>query len=79
MGHLESFFYHKLGLESMSDRCRFQELVFYKIVNGLSPQYLVRYLNLNDSSTFLTRASKQNKIKGISVRAELLVLPSCIN
>ena len=35
--------------------------LFYKIVNALSPHYCVNYLNLNNSSTFLTRAPKQNK------------------
>ena len=49
----------------------FENFVFvYKIVNGLSPQYLCRYLNINNSSTCITRSSSLNKIKGIRARTE---------
>ena len=39
--------YRELGLESLSDRCWFRKLTFfYKIVKGLSPLYLTKYVNL---------------------------------
>ena len=44
---------------------------FYKIVNDFLPQYLYRYLNLNNSSTYITRSSNLNTIiKGIHTRTE---------
>ena len=59
------------------------KLVFlYKIVTGLSPQYLSRYLNLNISSSYITRSSNLNKIKGIRSRTEQFkysFFPFCIN
>ena len=75
--------YRELGLESLTDRRWIRKLVFfYKIVNGLSPQYLCRYLNLNNSSTYITRSSNLNKIKGIRTRTEQFkysFFPFCIN
>ena len=63
--------YRELGLVSLTDRSWIRKLVFfYKIVNGLSPQYLCRYLNLNNSSTYITRSSNLNKIKGIRTRTK---------
>ena len=56
--------YRELGLESLTDRRWIRKLVFfYKIVNGLSPQYLCRYLNLKNSSAYMTRSSNLNKNK----------------
>ena len=68
-GRLGERLYRALVLESLTDRRWFQKLVFfYKIVNGLPLQYLCRYLNLNNSSTYITRSSNLNKIKGIRTR-----------
>ena len=45
--------YRELGLESLSDRCWFQKLrVFYKIVRGLSPPYLTKYVNLRSTANY---------------------------
>ena len=75
--------YRELGLESLNDRRWIQKLVlFYKIVNGLSPQYLCRYLNFNNNSTYITRSSNFNKIVGIRTRTEEFkysFFPFCIN
>ena len=63
--------YRELGLESLTDRRWIRKLVFfYKTVNGLSPKYLSRHLNLNNSSSYITRSSNLNKIKGIRPRTE---------
>ena len=60
--------YHELGLKSPSDNRWFRKLVFfYEIVNDL-----VRYLNLNKSSTFFTRTSKQNTMKEIRIETKKL-------
>ena len=40
--------YRELSLESLSDRCWFRKLmIFYKIVKGLFPQYLTKYVSLS--------------------------------
>ena len=63
--------YRALGLESLTDRRWIRKFVFfYKIANGLSPQYLCRYLNFNNTFTYKTRSSNLNKIKGIRARTE---------
>ena len=75
--------YHKLGLESLTDRRWIRKLVsFYKIVTVLSPQYLSRSLDLNISSSYITRSSSLNKIKGICFRTEQFkysFFPFCID
>ena len=61
----------RMRLKSLTDRCWIRKLVlFYKIVNGLSPQYLCRYVNFNDSPTCITRSSNLNKVIGICSRTE---------
>ena len=52
------------------------------MLNGLSPQYLSHYLNLNNNSSYIIRSSHLNKIKGICSRTEqfnYFFFPSCIN
>ena len=75
--------YHELGLEFLTDRRWIRKLVFfYKIVTGLSLQYLSHYLNLNISSSYITRSSTLNKMKGIHFRTEQFkysFFPFCIN
>ena len=36
--------------------------VFYKIVYGLAPKYLINYLNTNDNLVYKTRTSQHNNI-----------------
>ena len=51
-------------------------------MNVLSPQYICCYLNLNNSSTYITRSSNLNKIKGIGTKTEQFkysYFPFCIN
>ena len=50
--------YRALGLESLTDKRWIR-----KLVNDLSPQYLCRYLNLNNSSSYITRSFNLHKIK----------------
>ena len=75
--------YRELRLESLTDRRGIRKLVFcYKIVNGLSPQYLCRFLNLHNNSTCITRSSNLNKIKGIRSMTDQLkysFFSFCIN
>ena len=75
--------YRGLGLESLTNRRWIRKLViFYKIINGVSHQYLVHYLNLNNSSSYITRSSDLNKIKGVPSRTEQFkyaFFPLCIN
>ena len=70
-GTFREHLYRELGLESLSDRRWVRKHVFFhKIVNGLSPQHLCRYLNFNNSSTYITRSSDLNKIIGIRSRTK---------
>ena len=75
--------YHELGLESLTDRHWIRKLVlFYKIVIDLSPQYLSRYLSLDNSSGYITRSSNLKEIKGIRSRTKQFkysFFPFCIN
>ena len=82
-GTSREYLYRELGLESLTDRRWNRKLVFfYKIVTSLSPQYLSRYLNLNNSSSYMPTSSNLNKIKGIRSRTEQFkysFFPFCIN
>ena len=75
--------YHKLGLESLTDRYWIRKLVFFnKIVTDLSPQYLSPYLSLDNSSGYITRSSNLKEIKGIRTRTKQFkysFFPFCIN
>ena len=57
--------YQELGLGSLKDRrwhrkmCRF----FYKIVKGLSPKYLISYLQLHNNPIYQTRSTAKNNVK----------------
>ena len=63
--------YRELGLESLSDRCWFRKLTsFYKIVKGLSPRYLTKYVNLRSTSNYQTRSANKNNLEEFSCRTE---------
>ena len=63
--------YRELGLESLSDRCWFQKLTFfYKIVKGLSPRYVTKYVNLKSTSNYQTRSASKNNLQEFSYRTE---------
>ena len=65
--------YRELGLESLSDRCWFQKLTFfYKIVKGLSPPYLTKYVNLRSTSNYQTRSANKNNLQECSCRTNSL-------
>ena len=50
--------YAELGLESLSARRWYRELLFfYKIVHGLSPAYLAAYINFASERNHNTRSS----------------------
>ena len=62
--------YRELSLESISDRCWFRKLTFfYKIVKGLSPPYLSKYVNLRSTSNYQTRSANKNNLKEFSCRS----------
>ena len=46
--------------------------IFYKIVNGLAPEYLANYLNINDNGVYKTRASERDNVKRFGTRSEKL-------
>ena len=63
--------YWELGLESLRDRCWFRRLtVFYKIVKGLSPRYLTKYVNLRSTSNYQTKSANKNYLQEFSCRTE---------
>ena len=56
--------YAELGLESLSARRWYQELVFfYKIVHSLFPPYLTAYINTASKSSHSTRSSAQRHLE----------------
>ena len=62
--------YRELGLESLSDRCWFRKLTFfYKIVKGLSPPYLTKYVNLRSTSNYQTRSANKNNLQEFPCRS----------
>ena len=74
--------YRELGLESLSDRCWFRKLMFfYKIVKGLSPPYLTKYVNLRSTSNYHTRSANKNNLQEFSCRTESFkhsFIPFCV-
>ena len=63
--------YRELRLESLSDRCWFRKLTFfYKIVKGLSPRYLTKYVNLRSTSNYQTRSANKNNLQEFYCRTE---------
>ena len=43
---------------------------FYKIVKGLSPRYLTKYVNLKSISNYHTRSASKNNLQEFSCRTE---------
>ena len=63
--------YDELGIESLSNRCWFRKLTFFdKIVEGLSPPYLTKYVNLRSTSNYQTRSGNKNNLQEFSCRTE---------
>ena len=61
--------YEELGLHSLVERRRRNKLIFfYKIVNGLLPDYLYSYLNFASQQNYPLRSAKAFKIIPISAR-----------
>ena len=59
--------YEELGLHSLVERRRRNKLIFfYKIVNGLLPDYLYSYLNFASQQNYHLRSAKASKIIPIS-------------
>ena len=44
--------------------------IFYKIVKGLSPRYLTKYVNLRSTSNYQTRSANKNNLQEFSCRTE---------
>ena len=44
--------------------------VFCKIVKGLSPRYLTKYVNLRSTSNYQTRSANKNNLQEFSCRTE---------
>ena len=56
--------YAELGLESLSARRWYRELlIFYKIVHSLSPAYLTAYINFATERSHNTRSSAQRHLE----------------
>ena len=75
--------YRELGLESLSGRCWFRKLTFfYKIVQGLSPPYLSKYVNLRSTSNYQTRSATKNNLQEFSCRTNSFkysFFPFCVS
>ena len=75
--------YEELGLHSLVERRRCNKRIFfYKIVNGLLPDYPYSYLNFASQKNFPLRPVKTSKIMPISPRAKSFknsLFPYCIN
>ena len=75
--------YEELGLHSLVERRRRNKLIFfYKIVNGLLPDYLYSYLNFASQQNYLLRSAEASKIMPISARTKSFkksFFPYCIN
>ena len=75
--------YEELGLHSLVERRRRNKLIFfYKIVNGLLPDYLYSYLNFASQQNYPLRSAKASKIMPISTRTKSFkksFFPYCIN
>ena len=60
-------FYEELVLHSLVERRRRNKIIFfYKIANGLLPDYLYSYLNFASQQNYLLRSAKASKITPIS-------------
>ena len=75
--------YEELGLHSLVERRRRNKLIFfYKIVNGLLPDYLYSYLNFDSQQNYPLRYAKDSNIMLISTRTKSIkksFFPYCIN
>ena len=75
--------YEELGLHSFVARHWCIKLIFfYKIVNGLLPDYLYLYLNFTSEENYSLRSEKGSKFRLISTRTKSFkksFFPYCIN
>ena len=64
--------YNELGLHSLiTRRWRSKLIFFYKIVNGLLPEYLHSYLNFPSQDNYSLRSASTSVIKSIPSRTNL--------
>ena len=70
-GTLRERLYNELGLHSLSTRrWRSKLIFFYKILNGLLPEYLHSYLNLSSQDNYSLRSASAFTIKSIPLRTK---------
>ena len=70
-GNSREKIYEELELHSLVERHRCNKLIFfYKIVNGLLPDYLYSYLNFASQQNYPLRSAKASKIMPISRRTK---------
>ena len=63
--------YNELGLHSLfTRRWRSKLIFFYKIVNGLLPEYLYSYLNFPSQDNYSLRSASTSVIKSIPSRTK---------
>ena len=82
-GTLRERLYNELGLHSLSTRrWRSKLIFFYKILNGLLPEYLHSYLNFSSEDNYSLRSASASTIKSIPSRTKSfkkIFFPYCIN
>ena len=82
-GTLRERLYNELGLHSLSTRrWRSKLIFFYKILNGLPPEYLHSYLNFSSQDNHSLRSASASTIKSIPSRTKSfkkIFFPYCIN
>ena len=75
--------YNELGLHSLITRqWRSELIIFYKIVNGLLPEYLYSYLNFPSQDNSSLRSASTSVIKSFPSRTKSFkntFFPYCIN
>ena len=63
--------YNELGLHLLSTRHWQSKLIFfYKIVNGLLPEYLYSYLNFPSQDNYSLRSALASIVKSIPLRTK---------
>ena len=81
--NIKTTIYDELGLHSLTKRRWCSKLIFfYKIVNGLLPNYLYSYLHFSSKEIYPLRSAASSKLRQFSSRTisfKNTFFPYCIN